>query len=100
MPWQTDLPWWATDLNPRTTGTQIVHWVLAFEQECESTVNLGGGNVLTVSGSTEVSPPHTTDAPCAMFDGTWTYQLQGSELTLCQQGLPPQDQTCEVFNAR
>lgn len=92
MTWSTSEPWWAIDLNPSLVGDQIIHWVLAFDQECESAVQLDGNGNMKVAFSTQLSKTQGSDISCSMFDGTWTYQVLGQHLTICQTGGP-----CVVF---
>lgn len=83
MKWASDSPWWANDLDPSIVGDQIVHWVTAYDEECEMAVNLDGNGNMTSAFSVEVSTPQGSDAPCSYYDGTWTYSVANSTLTLC-----------------
>lgn len=83
MAWKASTPWWSTDLNTTIKGDQLVHWVLAYDQECESAVNLDGNGNMQVAFSIQLSQAQPSDTSCSMFDGTWTYS---GDLTICQQG--------------
>jgi len=92
MTWVSQEPWWATDLDPSLVGDQVIHWVLAFDQECESAVQLDGNGSMKATFSIQLSKPQASDVSCSQFDGTWTYLVSGKHLTICPSGGP-----CVVF---
>jgi uncharacterized lipoprotein YmbA len=93
MQWQASEPWWATDFNPNASGLVLIHWVGAFDEECESAADMSNGT-MTVALSTEISSTQGSDVTCSQYDGSWTYSVNATgQLVLCQSG-----QSCVTFN--
>lgn len=94
MPYQSSSPWWAFNLNVNDTNLQVVHWVLAYDQQCDSAVVLNNG-VMTVALSQQTSAPSANDFTpgCSYFNGNWTYSVTNGKLTICQTNEP-----CVTFN--
>jgi len=92
LAWQSTEPWIATDFPVQTTGTGKINWTLAYDEQCQSDVVYNNGTA-TLSNSTEISSTQGSDEPCSAFDGTWTYAVSSSALTLCPSSGP-----CIVLN--
>lgn len=89
--WDSTLPWWNVDLSKLdfNATSSIITWSLSYGETCTSSVIAVGdktSGAMTLSSSTETSAVQPSDAPCSMFDGTWTYSLSNSQLSMCQSG--------------